>query len=424
MIGAPFLRRSRDAISGRDFGLFLFGYTLAGIGSQTVVVALPFALFRIGDGAAQVGEVLTARSIPLVILLLVGGVVADRFPRRLVMIGADVLRAVSELLVAALLLIGHGTVVALAALSVLNGVGDAFFLPGRSGLVPELVEPPRLQAANSLVSMAQSTGNIVGPALGGLLVGFTGPGWAFGVGGLTYSISAVCLLLIRSRPKAGAAQTSPLRQLLDGWDAFRSRLWLWASVLQFTLFHLLTFGPLLVLGPLRYRGVPGGAAEWGELLTASGLGAVAGGLFSLRLKPKLPLRTALLAFLLYALAPAAMAFSAPFVARLTAFFAAGVGVQIFSILWTTTMQREIEPDMLARVTAYDAMGSVCLLPLGYAIAAPMAEEFGVGGALWIAAAYSFISTIVVLTPRRIRDLPARPARLLEGASRSDDAIVV
>ncbi len=396
--------RRLGPLGAPNFALFATGYTLSVTGSAMVAVALSFAVFRLGGGAGQVSAVLAAESLPTVLLLLIGGVIADRLPRRTVMLAADLLRGASEATLAALLFTGHASVASMMATAALIGVGEAFFMPGRSGLVPQLVEPALLQSANAVLSVANSLGGIVGPAVGGLLVGAAGPGWAFAVDATSYAVSAACLLLIRVPARAATPSESLVRQLATGWREFRSRLWLWLVVAQFALVHLVAFGPLLVLGPLRYRHVAGGATLWGSLLGAFGAGALLGGLLAMRFRPRHPLRAALLLFLLFGAAPAMLAWPAPFLLRIAAFVAGGLGIAIFGVLWNTTMQREIPPDMLSRVSAYDMVGSICLLPAGYLLAPPMAAGLGVGGALWLAASFTVVSTLAVLVPRGVRGL--------------------
>ncbi len=387
-----------------NFTLFFAGYTISLLGHSMVSVALSFAVFGLGGGATQVSLVLAAQTAPMAVLLLVGGVIADRLPRRLVMVGADVLRFVSEGVLAVLLLTHHASLPEIMVLAAVIGAGDAFFTPGRNGLIPQLVPTSQLQSANAILSMAGALAAVIGPALGGVLVAAAGPGWAIGIDAIGYGVSTICLLLLRVSAQAVQRGESFTQQLVTGWREFLARQWLWLVVLLFAMLHLLVVGPIFVLGPLAYRHEAHGASVWGTLLGALGAGALLGGALAMRIRSRYPLRVSLILLLFFAVVPAALACKAPFLVALAAFFVGGVGLTGFGVLWSTTLQREIPSAVLSRVSAYDTFGSVCLLPAGYVLAAPMASALGTSDALWVAAGFSLLSTLAVLGRRSVHGL--------------------
>lgn len=402
--GVGSLWRSRaGALGERDFALFFGGYSLSLVGASMVPVALSFALFARGGTAGTVSAVLAAETTPMILLLLLGGVIADRLPRRRVMVAADMLRCVSQALLAALLLTGQAGLLAIMGLAALLGVGNAFYIPGRNGLVPQIVSAARLQSANALSGLAQSAGTLLGPLLGGLLVAGAGAGWAIAIDSASYAVGAGLLLCMRVHavPRAGPA-TRMLSELQAGWAEFKRRLWVWLVVVQFALFHLLVYGPIQVLGALGFAHEPAGALRWGGLLAVSGAGAIAGGMLALRLAPRRPIQASLLLFLIYAALPASLAAHWPYLVQAACFLLGGLALAVFNVLWETTLQRAIPPEMLSRVSAYDVFGSLCMLPLGYVVAGPMAALLGVDGALWLGAAYTVVSTLLVLLPGQIR----------------------
>ena len=191
---------------------------------------------------------------------------------------------------------------------------------------------------------------------------------------------------------------------MTGWREFLARQWLWLVVLLFAMLHLLVVGPIFVLGPLAYRHEAHGASVWGTLLGALGAGALLGGALAMRIRSRYPLRVSLILLLFFAVVPAALACKAPFLVALAAFFVGGVGLTGFGVLWSTTLQREIPSAVLSRVSAYDTFGSVCLLPAGYVLAAPMASALGTSDALWVAAGFSLLSTLAVLGRRSVHGL--------------------
>lgn len=391
------------------FTLFCCGYLLSCTGSAMVPVALIFAIYEQGHDATQASWVMTAETIPLVGLILAGGTIADRLPRRHVMLGADIICGAAQAALACLLAFHHGSLGAIMALAAVLGAGNAFCMPARRGLVPQLVPATHVQGANALISIAQAAGNIAGPVIGGLLVAAGGAAWAVGADAASYGISALCLALIASASITSFSAEEEedggfLRQIVAGWHAFRTRLWLWLTVVQFALFHLLAWGPLMVLGAWHFAHVSRGASLWGGVLSGMGVGSVIGGLIGLRWRPTYALRAARLTFLPFAALPAALAMSLPYAACVCAAVLAGIGSALFGVLWETLLAREIPAGLRARIGAYDAFGSICLLPAGYALAGPMANLIGADGMLGISGAFVVLATITALLPRTIRNM--------------------
>jgi MFS family permease len=368
-----------------------------------VPVALTFAVLDQGDGTAAVGYVLGAETVPLVALLLLGGVVADRFPRRASMLGADLVRFASEGLLAILLLTGSPPLWIVMVLAAVLGAGQAFFNPAMTGLMPEMVNAGRLQQANALRGVASSTGQVLGPGLAGIIVAAGGAGWAIAIDSVTYAVSAACLLRLNIPPRPPARPSSMLAQLAGGWHEFRSRTWLWAIVAQFATFNAVCFAPFMVLGAVTARDRLGGAGSWGAILAALGAGSILGGLISVRLHARRPLVTATLGAALFAVPLALIALPAATSLIAVAAAVAGAGLSIFGTLWETTLQREVPGEALSRVSAYDWFGSAAFVPLGYLIAAPIASLLGTRTTLMSAAAWAAGSCAIVLTLPSIRN---------------------
>ena len=396
----------RSVLAERDYRLFVLGYSASLAGSAMVPVALTFAVLNEGHGTADVGYVLAAETVPLVALLLVGGVVADRFGRRATMLAADAGRLVSEGLLAVLLLTGSPPLWVFMVLAGVLGAGQALFNPALTGLIPEIVQTERLQQANGLLGVAASTAQVVGPSLAGVIVAAGGAGWAIAVDAASYAVSGLCLLALRSAARAPvpAEPASLLSQLTAGWQEFRSRTWLWLIVAQYALFNALAFAPFMVLGAIVARDHLGGAVAWGAILATFGAGSIAGALAALRFRPRRPLVAATLGTAVFALPLGLIALPGSTVAIAAAAGAAGFGVSIFATLWDTTMQRTIPAAILSRVSAYDWFGSVAFVPLGYLLAAPLASALGDRGALLLGAAVVIGSCAVVLASRSVRGL--------------------
>jgi MFS family permease len=375
MSSKHWLRPLRD----RNFRLFFLGQTASQIGTGMAPVAVAFAVLAHGN-ASDVGYVLAAGTVPLVVLLLVGGVVGDRVSRRRLMLTADTLRTVAEIGLGLWVLFGPPPLWGFMALAAIMGIGQAFFSPAMTGIVPQLLSADMLQQGNALNGISASSGGVVGPALAGLIVAASNPGWAILADGATYLVSVISLALIRIDWSASEHPEAFMTLLREGWREFWSRSWLWAIVIQSAFVNAL-FASLFVLGPVVAKQSLGGASSWGAILAAEGAGAVIGGVVMLRVHPRRPLLVANLSALVFALPLFFVATRSAVVVIAVAAFLAGVFIAVFSVQWTTTMQREIPAHVLSRVSAYDWFGSLVILPIGMALAGPVASKIGIKATL-------------------------------------------
>ena len=376
------------ALHEPQFRLLWLGQTASAIGDSLVFVALPFAVIQTGGGAAEIGLVLAAFTLARAVFVVVGGVWADRLPRRLVMLACDVVRGVVNALVAAALLTGSMEVWMFVVSSALFGAAQAFFGPASTALVPSTISAPRLQQGNALLQLSQSLTNIFGPTLSGLLVAATEPGWVFAVDALTFAVSAAFLVSLRIRPHEPAARRRFLTELLDGAREAWSHVWLRVGFLPAAVANV-GLGILFVLGPTIADEELGGAAAWGLILTGGAIGGVLGGVLALRLRPDRPVPVALVAWTFGSLPLLAFVPPLPALAIAAANGLTSLGIVYGNALWETLQQREIPSDRLARVNALDWMVSLIFAPLGLVLAGPLAEAFGeeavlVSGALLIA----------------------------------------
>jgi MFS family permease len=253
------LPESLDVLRAREFRLLFSGQAVSVLGDRMAVVALAFAVLEIGGSASDVGLVLAAGAFPLVATVLAGGVVADRASRRAVMVVADLARVASQGAMAALLIVGVAEVWMLALVAGVTGAATGFFSPASTGLLPEVVLAEQLQPANGLRASAASTGEILGPVVGGVLVAAAGAGWAIAIDAVTFAVSAACLAMLRVPTRVAARRSSFVADLREGWVAFRSRRWVWTFVVYFAIVNVL-WGAWGVLGPIVAERDLGGAA--------------------------------------------------------------------------------------------------------------------------------------------------------------------
>jgi MFS family permease len=399
--------RSLQVLRERNYRLFFLGQAVSLLGDGMVNVALAFAVLDLTGSASELGLVLAARMLPLVGFLLAGGVMADRLPRRTVMIAADLVRVASQGAIAALLIADVAEVWQLAALSAVTGGATAFFNPASTGLMPAVVSAERLQQANALRGLAMAAGQIAGPAVAGVLVASVGAGWALAVDAATFGVSVAFLVRLHVPAMERLVVRSVLADLREGWDTFRSLTWLWTFVAAATIGNFVSAASG-VLGPLVAKESLGGATAWALIVSAVGVGSLAGGVLALHVQPRRPMLMATLPLYLFGAPIAMLALELPAVSIAAVSLLSGAGLMISNTVWETTLQRHVPAEALSRVSSYDWFGSLAFQPLGFAIWGPVAELNGVSTTLWVAFAIQFVTTTALLLVPSIRHLRSTP----------------
>jgi MFS family permease len=362
-----------------------------------------FAILDNGGGATAVGLSFAAWTLAQVATLAFGGVVGDRVPRRLVMIGSDVASAAVRATMGVLLVSGHAEVWHLIALQACGGAAVAFYSPASYGLVREVVPEDQLQQANGLLAIARYAAFPLGAAIGGSIVALIGPGTALLVDAGTYAASALLLsqIHVKSIARAGAGF---LRELKEGWSAFVEQTWVWVLVLYISLYFLLTYAPFFVLGPYVAKHSMDGARSWAFVVTGEGVGSLLGGLAGLRWRPRQPMVTTGLLLMVTAAQNLILAFHPNTLLLSLTATGAGFAFALGSVVWDTTLQRKVAPEKLARVASYGWMGAMVFLPAGYALAGPIAMAIGLKTYLVIAAAWIVASTLFVIRLPAVREV--------------------
>ncbi|MGJ5895468.1 MFS transporter [Streptomyces sp. V2] len=375
------------------------------LGSSMMPIALSFAVLDSGGGSSGVGLVLGAQTAPLIVFLLAGGVLADRWGRRITMIGSDLIRAVIEIVVVALLLTTGLPVIGFVAFAVALAVASAFFRPASYGIIPELVSGKLLQEANALRSTINSVGSLVGPAVGGVLVGFAGSTWAITIDALTFLLSAWLLSRLRVPPPVSAAdrgKESFWRQLRQGWHEFSSRTWLWSLLVYTSLACTVVLGPVMVLGITLVGGREHGASQWGIVMAAEGAGAILGGLAGIRLEFRRPLLVSVFCTFGLGAFAAVLALRAPVYVLVVGSLLFGAGFTLLHILWTSSLQADVPADVRSRVSAYDGVATVLSITVGYWWAAPVGAWVGAEALLWFGVGWTVLSAVAMLAIPDIR----------------------
>jgi len=376
------------------------------LGGAMAPVALAFAVLGLTGSATDLGLVVGARSLASVVFLLIGGVVADRVPRYVLLVGSSLAAAITQGAVAVLVLTDTDSIALLAGLSALNGAVAAFDQPAAAALQPQTVPREQLQQGTALVRIGISAAGVLGASLGGLLVAGIGPGWGIVADAASFLVAAA--LFARVRVPAGAATPTTTRRLWDdlrlGWSEFVGRTWLWVVVLAFAIVNAVLAGTLGVLGPLVALHTVG-IAGWGFVLTSAAVGYIVGGLVALRLRIHRLLRFGMACVAGAAPLPVAMAVAPRLGILLVAAFLGGLAIEQFGVAWETSMQQHVPGDRLARVYSYDLLGSFIAVPIGQVGAAPIAQALGVRATLLGGGALLLLATAAALASRSVRRLP-------------------
>jgi len=360
----------------REFRLLWLGQSASTVGDRLVFVALALYVTEIGT-PTDVGVVLAAHAIPLVACVMFGGVLADRLPRHRLMLATDVIRGAAHALLAVLIFTGAVEIWMIVVIEIVFGSAEAFFRPAMTGLVPQTVDDHQVQEANAAIAIVNTVSEFAGPALATLLVLGVGAGWAFALDALTFVVSAVFLAQMRPRARGVIESTgSMLRDLRDGWTEFRARTWVWGIVAIFSFMLVVALAPYTVLGPTVAEEQYGSKAVFGTLAAALGLGTVCGALVGFRWRPDRPMLAGMVVTLGWPAAIALFALGLPVPLLVIVFFASGVGIALFDVWWHTALQQRIPAHSLSRVSSYDWMGSLALLPVGYLLAGPIGEAVG------------------------------------------------
>ncbi|MDI9884963.1 MFS transporter [Streptomyces sp. HNM0645] len=403
----PLLRR-RPEWAGRNYSLLTAAAIVTNLGTHGALIAAAFAVLESGGDGGDVGLVAAARTLPLVLFLLIGGAIADRLPRHRVMVAANALNCVSHAAFAALVLAGDPQLWQMMLLTALCGTGQAFFNPAAEGMLMSTVDGEHAGRAFALFRMAMHGAGIGGAALGGAMIAAVGPGWVLAVDAAAFAVAgALRAFLDVGHIPERAPGDGLLADLRDGWREVTGRPWLWSIVAQFSVVVAVVGAADAVYGPLVAEESLGGARPWGLALAAFGAGTLGGALLMMRWKPRRMLLVGTLCVFPLALPSAALAVPVQIGALIVVMFVSGVAIEVFGVAWMTALHQEIPEEKLSRVCAYDWFGSTAMLPLSTALAGPAESFFGRETALWGCAVLIVLVTALVLLVPDVRNLTRR-----------------
>ncbi|MEV2277576.1 MFS transporter [Nocardiopsis sp. NPDC049922] len=391
------------------FRALALGRSLMYLGNGMASVAVAFAVLDATGSLVNVGLVVGARSLANVCLLLLGGVIADRLPRSLVLRGGCALAAASQSALAAALLTGSASLPLMVGLSLVNGAAAAANLPAAAALTPQTVPAALLRPANAVLRVAVHAGMFAGAGLGGVVVGVAGSGWAIAADAALFALAGVAFTFLRvprGPRRDGTGNAGVLRDLLEGWSEFTARRWVWIVVAQFMVVNASWTATTSVLGP-AIADASFGRTGWGLLMAANAVGLLAGGVLAARWQPRRALAFGVALILVQTAPLFALAVPAPFVLLLVAMVVAGIAVEQFGVAWEVSVQENVPPERLSRVYSYDALGSFVAMPVGQVAAGPLAAYTGPGPAVALMAGLTVAATLAALSSRDVRTLRRR-----------------
>ncbi len=403
----------RDAFAPlyeRQFRLLWLGRVSSAVGDALVPVALTFAVLSVNSSQLALGGVLAAFTASRVGFTLVGGVIADRLPRQAVMLACDGIRAVVEAFTATMLLTHQMTLPLFFVTATVFGAASAFFGPASDGLVPQTIDAERLRSANALLGISRSAMNVFGPAVSGVLIAVVGTGWVFAIDSVSFLASAFFLLQLRVPAHVRAARSHFIRELRDGFGEVTSRSWVSAPIVGFAITNF-CFASFIVLGPIIFRDQFGGARNWGLVSACGAVGAIVGGLASVRLRPHRPLSFGFIMTMLVGVPIAALAPPLPAIAIAAAWGFGMASIALTNTYWETALQRRIPQGVFARVRSYDILVSFLFMPIGFVVFPLISKPLGVEATLLVAAAVAAATSLAVaFIPgvRAVTDDPVSP----------------
>ncbi|MFF5370882.1 MFS transporter [Streptomyces sp. NPDC013187] len=388
----------------RSFRHLFIGTTANLLGSAVGPIALAFAVLDATGSVGSLGLVFGAHSLTSILFLLYGGVLADRLPRGPLLVGSSVICAVSQAVIAALVLTHNAAIPLLMVLAAVNGASGSCYQPAAQALLPQTVPAESRRAALALSRIAGSSAVVAGASLGGVLVAAIGPGWGLAIDALSFALAATSFALVRVQAAPPAPSSGLVHELRVGWREFTSRSWVWVIVVAFCFLNAGLTASFTVLGPAVADSTEIGRSGWGLALAAGSLGAVAGGVLSLRWRPRRAILVGCALMGLTATIPLLLALAPYTWLLVVANFVAGVGGEQAGVAWYSTLNEQIPEDRLARVYAYDDLGSYLALPLAQFAAGPAVLLLGLHATLYAAAALILLATLAMVATPSVRAL--------------------
>jgi len=381
--------------------------TISVLGDMLVPVALAFAVLDFGGGASGLGLVLAARAAPSVVLLLLGGVVGDRYPRRTVLILSNSIACAAQLGTGLLLVTGSAAIWSIATLVGVRGATSAFFNPTSTAAIAHVAPSERRQPTFALFTIASNAAEVAGPSLAGVLLLALNPGWILVLDAATFLVSAILISRAGAlgAPAAAEARHSLRTEVMSGLRYVRNTRWLSALIASASAFQIFLLATLSVLGPLVALNDLGGSSAWAAISAALGAGGILGSALAMVIQPKRPLLAGY-SLLMLGSGPTLLLLALPATTPILAAteFISGIVIAYFGALESTAIAKRVPSNLLSRVDSVNRFGSMALRPIGMACIGPIASAIGVRQALIATGLLTLVSVTAPLLVRDVRTL--------------------
>lgn len=405
-------------LASAQFRWFYLARTTSLFGSGMTPVALAFAVLQARHGHQLLGYILAAELLPNILMVLIGGTVADRYRRDRLIQLANVGSGFSQGCIAAVVLTGTNPYW-LFPFAIMNGVLGAFTSPAMRGIVPELVDEDDIKQANALLNTSRSVGRIVGPAAAGILVATAGGGWGIALDALSFFIAAACMVRVRIPSHPVVYAHSLIHQIGEGWGYFRKIRWIWLMTGAWTVMNAMQMGAWQVLGPIIAKHTFG-SAGWGLTLSFKAIGLLIASVMMLRFRLSRPLRDSMIAAAAVGIPMVVLGQGLALPYLMAAAVVAGSGSAVSGIAWDTSLQQGVPKKKLSRVMAFDEFGAYAMIPLGEVLAVPAADRFGLLTVeTWAGLAFIVTALVPLILPV-VRKMTAADLRAL--GSEPDEAV--
>lgn len=381
---------------------------ISNLGNGLGPIAIPFGVLGLPDGnPTALSLVWFSTMLPLTGFMLIGGVIGDKFPRAQMVGGTDILLGFIVLANGLALVSGHGSVALFIVVGFISGMLNAIWYPSMGALTTDLADEKILQESNSAIGLSSNIALIIGSSIGGVLVATLGAGWAIAIDGLTFLGAGLIVFSLRKyTPVAKPSSESTLKEIRHGWREFTSHKWIVAIVAASTIMYACERSIYSVIGPIIAKENLGGPKPWSVILTSMSLGSVFGVVVAGKIKPKYPIRVALLAQFPTVVWALALGNSDSIFLIALCGFLFGISLDLFYVLWITTIQQHVAKESMSKVLAYDAWGATAMAPLIMGLAGPTVEKFGANSTLNILAVILVMAIALPYLVREVREIKA------------------
>lgn len=381
---------------------------ISNLGNGLGPIAIPFGVLGLPNGTpTALSLVWLSTMLPLTGFMLIGGVIGDKFPRAQMVGGTDILLGLLVLGNGLALITDHGSVLLFIFVGAISGFLNAIWYPSMGALTTDLADEKILQESNSAIGFASNVALIIGSSIGGVLVATLGAGWAIAIDGLTFLTAGLIVFSLRKyTPVAKPSSESTLHEIKNGWREFTSHKWIVAIVAASTVMYACERSIYSVIGPIAAKENLGGPKPWSLILVFMSVGSVFGVVVAGKFKPKYPIRVALLAQFPTVIWAYMLGNSHSVILIAFSAFVFGIALDLFYVLWITTIQQHVAKESMSKVMAYDAWGATALAPFIMGAAGPTIVKFGLQQTLDILVVVLFLAISLPFLVKEVRDIRA------------------